>query len=318
MPSSTVRTYTDPDEYAGALEQGPVRFTVRQRGVFTAKLCTVNLGQLRMQRLSEELARTSHVDPQEGRAFIAFRTRPGPSVVRNGAELTMTSIARLCPGQSYYQHTSGLTSHGALSLPLDDFVSLGAEITGCDLTPARDDLIVTPLPEAMERLQRLFAAAEELAEDAPAVLAHPEAARNFEQALIGAMIDCLGGGKVKGDRAAQRRHAAIMRRFDRVTEQYADQPIYLPELCRELGASERTLRACCQEHLGMGPKHYLLLRRMHLIRRALSESTPADTTITEIATRYGFWQFGRLAVEYKALFGEAPSTTLARSEHGRV
>jgi AraC-like DNA-binding protein len=62
----------------------------------------------------------------------------------------------------------------------------------------------------------------------------------------------------------------------------------------------------------MGPKRHLLLRRMHLVQRALSESTPVDTTVTEIATRYGFWQFGRLAVEYKALFGEAPSATLKR------
>ena len=60
----------------------------------------------------------------------------------------------------------------------------------------------------------------------------------------------------------------------------------------------------------MGPKRYLLLRRMHLVRRALRESSPAKATITEIATRFGFWQFGRLAVEYKALFGEAPSATL--------
>jgi AraC-like DNA-binding protein len=62
----------------------------------------------------------------------------------------------------------------------------------------------------------------------------------------------------------------------------------------------------------MGPKHYLLLRRMHLVRRALRENASAETTVTEVATRFGFWQFGRFAVEYKALFGESPSTTLAR------
>ena len=37
----------------------------------------------------------------------------------------------------------------------------------------------------------------------------------------------------------------------------------------------------------------------------------AETTVTEIATRDGFWQPGRLAVEYKALFGKASSATLA-------
>jgi AraC-like DNA-binding protein len=73
-----------------------------------------------------------------------------------------------------------------------------------------------------------------------------------------------------------------------------------------------TLNTCYWEHRGMGPKHYLLLRRMHMVRRALRDSTSTETTVTEIATRYGFWQFGRLAVEYKALFGESPSATLAR------
>jgi AraC-like DNA-binding protein len=40
----------------------------------------------------------------------------------------------------------------------------------------------------------------------------------------------------------------------------------------------------------MGPKRYLLFRRMHMARRALGERTPAEATVTEIATRYGFWQ----------------------------
>jgi AraC family ethanolamine operon transcriptional activator len=49
-----------------------------------------------------------------------------------------------------------------------------------------------------------------------------------------------------------------------------------------------------------------------MVRRALRESTPSKTAVTQIATRYGFWQFGRFTVEYKALFGEAPSATLGR------
>ena len=72
------------------------------------------------------------------------------------------------------------------------------------------------------------------------------------------------------------------------------------------------LNACCQEHLGVSPKRYLLLRRMHLVRRALRDSSRDATTVTDIATRYGFWEFGRLAVEYRALYGEPPSATLAR------
>jgi AraC-like DNA-binding protein len=148
-----------------------------------------------------------------------------------------------------------------------------------------------------------------LAEEAPAVLAHPEAARGLEQALIGAVLDCLGDGE---DRASVRQHATIMRRFRRTVEAHSDEPLYITELCREIGTSSRTLRVVCQEHLGMGPKRYLLLRRIHMVRGALHDSDPADTTVTDVATRYGFWQFGRLAVEYKALFGESPSATLAR------
>lgn len=134
-----------------------------------------------------------------------------------------------------------------------------------------------------------------------------------EYSPAGQHPNCLSRDADREDSAAVRRHAAIMRRFYQVIEKYLDQPFDMPQLAREVGTSERTLTACCQEHLGMGPKRFLILRRMNMMRRDLQRAAPGETSVTEIATRYGFWQFGRLAVAYKAVFGESPSATLARA-----
>ena len=312
MPSSSVHTFTDPSEYAKAIGPWPIDLTVTQPGNFTAKYTSIDLHSLWLQRFSEALARTSHVDAQGGRAVIGFLTEPGASVFRNGVEMEMNTVSRFPAHNGFYQHTSGPCAMGRMSFPLEELADLGATVAGCDLAPPTDDMTVRPPPDAVARLQRLNNAAEKLAENAPAFLEHPEAARSLEQALIEALMECLAGGEIHENRSAHRQHAAIMRRFHRVIEEHIDQPLYVPQLCRKVGASIRTLNACCHEHLGMGPKRYLLLRRMNLVRQALGESTPADTTVTEIATRYGFWQFGRFAVEYKALFGESPSATLSR------
>ena len=63
--------------------------------------------------------------------------------------------------------------------------------------------------------------------------------------------------------------------------------------------------------------HIDRLRRMHLTRRALLRADPSTATVTEIATEFGFWELGRFSVAYKALFGESPSRSLGRPEHGR-
>lgn len=199
-----------------------------------------------------------------------------------------------------------------MALPTEEMAAVAIAVAGRDLMQPSGGMILTPSGEVMASLRRLHAAAANLAEDAPEVLAHPAAARGLEQALVEAMIQCLGSGKIEEDRGAQRQHAVIMQRFHRVIEEHLADPLYITELCREVGVSERTLNVCCHEHLGMGAKHYLLLRRMHMVRRTLRESAPGAMTVTEAATRCGFWQFGRLAGEYRALFGESPSTTLAR------
>jgi AraC-like DNA-binding protein len=49
-----------------------------------------------------------------------------------------------------------------------------------------------------------------------------------------------------------------------------DRPLYLTEICAAVGVAERTLRAACEEHLGMGPIRFLTLRRMHLAHKCIA------------------------------------------------
>lgn len=310
VPSSAVRTFTDPDDYATTIRATTVEMTVTERGDFTAKLTRIDLHRLWMQRYSDNLARVVHSAAITGRAIVLFRIQPGPSLLAGGVELQPASITRLNEGQHVFHRSSGSARLGSMSLPTAEMADAGATIGGCDLTPPSVALTLIPAPFAMARLLRLHAAAGHLAEEAPEIIAHPEAARGLEQALIEALVACLGGAAVREDTSALRQHALIMRRFCRAVEENPGQALYIPELCKTIGVSDRTLRSCCQEQLGMSPKRYLLFRRMNLARRALRGSAPSLTTVTEIATRYGFWQFGRFAGEYKSLFGELPSATL--------
>ena len=262
MPSSAVRTFSDPDAYAAAIRQSAVQLTVTGRGHFAAQIIRIDLHRLWMQRLSDSLPRITHTDSLGGRAVISFRTRPGPSLSWGGLELRPQDIIRHKVGGSSHQHASGAIGIGAMSLPLEDMAAAGAAIAGCDLTPPSDALIVTPRPAAMAKLRRLHAAAGQLAEAAPEVIAHPEVARGLEQSLIEALAGCLAETNVREDRAAHRRHELIMHRFHKVVEENPGSALYVPEICAAIDVSPRTLLACCQEHLGMGPKRYLMLRRI--------------------------------------------------------
>jgi len=201
---------------------------------------------------------------------------------------------------------------GSMSLTREDLAAAGEAIIGRELAPPSFPQRIRPPAPAVSRLLNLHEAAGHLAKTAPDILAKPEVARAMEQALVEAMVSCLASGDPVDGRSVHRHHSTVMRRLEEVPQVNSEGPLYMAELCAAVGVSYPTLRACCWEHLGMSPKRYLWLRRMHLARRALRKADPESTTVTETATNYGFWELGRFSVVYRSLFGESPSTTLRR------
>ena len=205
---------------------------------------------------------------------------------------------------------AGSLSWAAIGLRVDDLATAGAALADRDLTPPRGGVIAEPRPGALSKLARLHAAVGRLAEEAPEIITNPATAHGLEQSLIEAAVECLFDGDVHENGSAHRRYELIMRRFFAFVGESPSAALYIPEICIAIGVPHRTLLLCCQERLGMAPKRYLLLRRLDLARRELREAAHGGSSVTEIATKYGFWEFGRFAGVYRSVFGESPSDTL--------
>ena len=109
------------------------------------------------------------------------------------------------------------------------------------------------------------------------------------------------------------RYQDIVDRFVQLAQANLDKPTRIPELSRALGVQPRQFRRACQAILGVTPVSYLHTLRLSGVRRTLSTQDGAASTITEVASRFGFHELGRFAAAYRTAFGEHPSETRRRT-----
>ena len=93
--------------------------------------------------------------------------------------------------------------------------------------------------------------------------------------------------------------------------------LYVTDLCKASGVSERSLEYAFKEIMGMTPVAYLTRVRLHRVRQALLAATVGSTTVSVEALNGGFWHFGEFSRAYKVCFGELPSETLRRAVSAR-
>jgi AraC-like DNA-binding protein len=107
----------------------------------------------------------------------------------------------------------------------------------------------------------------------------------------------------------------IVRSAERHALAHADERLYVTDLCRAAGVSERSLEYAFRAVMGLSPTAYLTRLRLHRVHHALLQAQPGSTTVTEEALNWGFWHFGEFSRAYKDCFDELPSNTLRRHSH---
>ena len=139
-------------------------------------------------------------------------------------------------------------------------------------------------------------------------ISHPSGDEEFE--LVSALIEALpNNAQGASSPPAQRTRRVALRKAVEFINANADEAPTIAEVCRASGASWRTLNYAFQEHFGVTPKRYLQARRLWGVRLQLRHADPRSS-VSEVASLWGFWHMGKFAAEYQSFFGELPSETL--------
>lgn len=311
MAWSRFLRFSDPFLCQQAIQAADVEILPLQKGTFHSSIAQIGIDKVWMQRFEVDLPHIATIAVNPRRRVFSFLTDASSRLQYCGRQASSGDIVVV--GSDVVHHKSEPAfSYGSISLPADEFPSLCRTIIGREFLEDPQVSFIRPTPALMSRLLKSHHAVARLAHDVPEIFQLPEVRRSLEERLIHLMIRCLAEGAGIETPTGGRRHCAIIARFEEFLRMNPDQPLYLIDICAAIGVAERTLRAACEEHFGMGPIRFLTLRRTHLVHRALLSADPRETSVTRIVTDHGFWELGRFAVAYRTLFGESPSETLRR------
>ncbi len=278
-------TFTDPHDYRNRLRGADQQVMILARGDYRAELTHLDFGNLLVQRSRQTLPHvaTAGAHP-ELTSIVMLADGHQPEIRVNGVDAGHSDLLVLAGGAEHHHRAGEDSRWGSTTMPTAQLLASAQTLLGRDLPSPSATRLVTPDADAIGLLRSLQERAIALAA-APGGL-HAHVATALRHALIQTMVACLaadqqGGASIRLDG----RSAAVVRRFMQLVEADPGRPLFMIDLCQELGVAGRTLRQYCLGHLGMSPNRYLWLRRMNLARRALARGA-GETTVTQVANEY--------------------------------
>ena len=114
----------------------------------------------------------------------------------------------------------------------------------------------------------------------------------------------------------RQRYQHIVDRFEEVARARLGELNRISDICAAIDVSERTVERAFQAIYGTTAFRHLHALRLAEARKALLSAGAQAENVTQVAVRYGFYELGRFAGEYRAAFGESPSETARRGRSG--
>jgi AraC-like DNA-binding protein len=153
-------------------------------------------------------------------------------------------------------------------------------------------------------------------DDGGLIVTDGNARRHTEGLLLTqVLLACSGDHQgMLGGKSQTAGNVVLRRTVEFIHDQAGDLPT-LADMTREAGISARALQLLFERHLGCTPSEYARNVRLRCARDALLHPATEATSVTDVATRWGFYHLGRFSALYRQTYGELPSQTLRHSLH---
>ena len=309
-------------EVLNAAMRGPRRniATPLRAGPFRVDVTTIELPRITAQATSATpLVALAAMRPDTALLHLPMAGRD--TLLINGSRVPAHGIALYGGGGEFSRANEQVSSSASISMPMEL-----AEQMLCPpgrlpwLGPGTHQLVDTS-SRAWTRLARMLGMAAEIAANAPAELQDPAAREGLQSSLLDAarqvLADAHPGQSRRGSRTRQS-WLRLVQQVDAYLEASPGRPIYSEELCDRLGASVTGLADAFRNVLGVTPHRYLKLRRLAMVRAALSAQEGAAGLVKSVALAHGFWHLGQFAQDYRRMYAETPAETLARAQGRRA
>lgn len=146
----------------------------------------------------------------------------------------------------------------------------------------------------------------------------PEMWKSYEDDLLSTCLFALL--HVKGNTSAQSDQRIPRYLVNKVREETLMNPgvpLTIDDLCLILRVKRRTLNHAFARVLGITPITYMRNVKLHRIRDEILNAPNEIISISQLATKWGFWHMSLFSRYYRKLFGEVPIDTLQRSRRLR-
>lgn len=309
------KRFTEVDQFAEFLPYRQYQMVQLSCGSFQSEFLGVRVGNLYFTRVSAYPSVQTVGPKQGGSSHLAF------ALVWVAQEGNFCSHGRPLNFQTdLYGFDMQREAHlvippgGIMTnmfVPTKLFQACASQLQRCDL----DDRFfatnhATLLPDRMGQIKAYLQEIFWLAQHNPDWLQQPHVSELVANDFVPLLVRSI---PTNGKKPALKpfRRASLVARAEQEMVDCLEEPLTLKELAQRLESSSSALSYGFQDLFGMSPMRYLKVRRLNAVRRLLKARDPQQTSVIALAGRFGFWNTGHFARDYKAMFGELPSETLA-------